>query len=123
MTNPMRADYLRTLRQPSPCCCHWRVLVVPALSRRSGDVGSLLPPRSSRSKPRTPLSMPSEEGSATGRCVCGGPRRTLILPARSAEAGRDARAAQVGGERVGSRAVPGDVRVVVLDDVAAHGVA
>ncbi len=36
---------------------YWRVLVVPTLSRRSGDVGSLPPPRSSRSKPRTPLSI------------------------------------------------------------------
>src|SRR6185436_13320317 len=35
-------------------------VLLPALSRRSGDVGSLLPPRSSRSKPRTPLSSPHD---------------------------------------------------------------
>ena len=35
-------------------CSH--LLVVPTLLRRSGDVGSLPPPRTSKSKPRTPMS-------------------------------------------------------------------
>src|SRR5205823_12424255 len=39
----------------------------PALSRRSGDVGSLLPPRSSRSKPRTPLSTRRRPVRVVGR--------------------------------------------------------
>ena len=38
--------------------CPRQVFLVPALLRRSDDVGSLLPPRSSKSKPRTPLSVP-----------------------------------------------------------------
>ena len=37
--------------------CPRQVFCVPALLRRSDDVGSLLPPRSSKSKPRTPLSI------------------------------------------------------------------
>ncbi len=58
--------------------CRWRISVFPALSRRSGDVGSLHPPRPSRSKPRTPLS-----SSAVPRCVWERQRRrTTIVPAR-----------------------------------------
>ena len=38
-------------------CRRWLAFIgVPALLRRSGDVGSLLPPRCPRSKPRTPMS-------------------------------------------------------------------
>ena len=50
-----------------PCCCHWHLCLLPALSRRSGDVGSLLPPRSSRSKPRTPLSIRRRPVRIVGR--------------------------------------------------------
>src|SRR6476661_4789416 len=58
--------------------CPRQVFLVPALSRRSGDVGSLLAPRSSKSKPRTPLSVPP-------RCVRGQPqdptpRRWPVFP-------------------------------------------
>src|SRR5262245_17546447 len=41
--------------------CPRQVLGVPALSRRSGDVGSLHPLRTSKSKPRTPLSTPAPD--------------------------------------------------------------
>ena len=43
-------------RQRVPCCHGQHLLCLPALLRRSGDVGSLPPPRSSKSKPRTPMS-------------------------------------------------------------------
>src|SRR6478672_7554417 len=65
MTNPMRAGNLFLGSH-----CHLVIGVywfLPALSRRSGDVGSLLPPRSSRSKPRTPLSTRRRPVRVVGR--------------------------------------------------------
>ena len=72
-------SYAGLLTQLVPCCCHWHLCLVPALSRRSGDVGSLLPPRSSRSKPRTPMS----SLSATGvRVAVRPPKRRFISTVR-----------------------------------------
>src|SRR5689334_4043998 len=66
-------NYPKVLRQRLPCCDHWHLCLVPALLRRSGNVGSLLPRRSSRSKPRTPMSNPRRPV-----CVCWFGRRGVI---------------------------------------------